>query len=169
MSARRRRHSSFDLSDMETDMKRHRLSDLNRGMSKMAAWRIGQQSISRVLTPYWTGLRPNDSEKQSSSSDLSSDETETQSSSLSNRLIQSFESISRNHSNRIESEKKTLKANTSEVAGQGKSLGDLFEVTNPRYQNVGLLLTLGESNYPCSRKDQADTDLALIFKYTHFT
>ena len=33
--------------------------------------------------------------------------------------------------------------------------------------NVGMML--GESNYPCSRKDQADTDLALIFKYTHFT
>ena len=173
MTSRCRRHSSCDLSDTETDLKRHRLADISRGQSKLQTWRNSQQSISRALTPEWTGIT--EVKKRASTSDLNSSNTEIPKFSDSTLIIQSFESFCQKYSRRSEKllkESDMPRGTTSDQAEEPSlkdTSGDLFEVSHPRYQDVGLLLTLGESNSPCSRKDEADTDLALIFKHTHFT
>ncbi len=147
------------MSAADSELKLSRAQDC-----KFVVWCNKQESICQVLTPNW--VVPRDVKKRSSTTDLDAYSTEIGYCSKSSRIIQSF---------------KTFRANNDAADGQelvqrpspltpepaARSAGDQFEVENSRYHDVGLLL--GESNYPCSKNERADIDLALVFKYTHFT
>jgi hypothetical protein len=150
------------------ELKRCRVQDCIKGQSKIAVWRNNQESICKALTPC---VAPHGAKKRASTTDLdkSRDTSSTDIQELSNTspLIQSFDLPS------IGAEKDVHETNQAEEQSQGGAwhagTGDLFEVTDPRYHDIGLILTLGESNLPCSTNERADIDLALVFKYTHLT
>jgi hypothetical protein len=167
-SNRSRRHSSCDMSITELGLKRSRVQDCIKGQSKFAVWRNRQESICQALTPNWAV--PHDIRKRSSTTDLDTFSADIEERSKSTQLIQSFESF-RAAKGLADGQETEQVANpeTPEPAARNTNAGDLFEVADPRYHDVGLLLTLGESNSPCSKVDRADMDLALVFKHTHFT
>ena len=165
-SNRSRRHSSCDMSVAELGMKRSRVQDCNKGQSKFTVWRNRQESICAALTPNWVALH--NVRKRSSTTNLETHSTDTEDQSKSSRLIQSFESF-RTVRDSADGHSTDQRANPRTPEPAARNAGDLFEVADPRYHDVGLLLTLGESNSPCSKDDRADLDLALVFKHTHFT
>jgi hypothetical protein len=154
------------MSVSELGLKRSRVQDCIKGQSKFAVWRDRQESICQALTPYW--VAPHDIKKRSSTTDLDIYRTNVEESSNSSRLIQSFESF-RAAKDSADEHETDQSANPRTPEPVARNAGDLFEVADPRYHDVGLLLTLGESNSPCAKENRADIDLALCFKHTHFT
>ena len=153
-----RRHSSCDISDLESSLKRHRLSDTCRGYATLAVWRYSQQSLVRALTPHWVGIAESRS-RERAASDLSVCETEPGdiSQSNSNSAMNSDDSISLSKSKRkIRSISATLQPAEWKENKRESSSDNLFEVDSLRYHDVGLLLTLGQGNSLLSSLDQRE-------------
>ncbi len=157
---RNRRHSDCDKSGTDLRLKRSRVQDCIKEQSRCAEWRNLQESVSKALTPSWVV------DKTLAKPYLCATSTFSGECSTPTRLMQSFHR---------EDEDETqagfgmeLRTNL-QITETAASTDDPFVVEDPRYHDVGLLLTLGESNSPCSTKERADIDLALAFKYTHLT
>ncbi len=149
----------------ELGFKRSRVQDCNKGQSKFVVWRNMQESICKALTPGWEV--PHDVKKRSSTTDLDAYCTGIEKCNKSSQLMQSFESFRTGKDSAGDGTDQRKSWETPEPAA--RNAGDLLEITDPRYHDVGLLLTLGESNSLCTKNERAEIDLALVFKYTHFT